>query len=390
MTKLDLGALKEESGNLTDEQEAALHAQALAELEAPEKKKEGEEEEIEDPEVKDDAQKKDEKKEGEEKETAEEKAEREVAEKQAEADTKQKTLDEALKKKAEERTEEEKTLVTAHEAEVSKKDQEALAQEAEEYADQENVTLEIAKARVEKIRETVKKFEGDPKKMAKALYHTQAAFARSQNELKSFKDKPKEGEIVIDGKKLNKEETKAFIVEKYRAAKPELTEGMEDEKVFTIAKEAMQERLKVLTQKQQTEKKTAADERRAEVLGQLGDRDKPFLEDVKKALTERVDDSEVLDENFSVTDYVYWARGKRYHKDVTDAEARGYERGLAEKKVLGKKGEGSAGGGNGPVGGGKKSGGLSDEDKDRARVMFDTDIPDEKKFELYAEYKKTA
>ena len=388
MGKLDLEALKTESGNLSDEQELALRDQALKELEEPENKLDDEEveEKEEKPEVK-----KPENKEGDEDDgdDAAKKAEKEAAAKKESEAAKQKTLDEALAKKDEERSAEEKGLVKVHEADLKKKDEEAFTQEAEEYADSENVTIDIAKNRITKIREAIKKFDGDPKKMAKALYHTQAAFARSQNELQAFKNAPKDGEIVIQGKKLSKEEAKEFVVSKYKEAYPEITDGMEDEKVFVLAKKEMQERYKLLSQKQESELKEGAEKKRAEILEKIEDRDKPFAEDVKKAL-DRVDPAELLDENFSLVDYVFWARGKRYHKDVSEAEKRGYERGLQEKKILGKKGEGASGSGNsGSAKGGKSTPSLNAEQKERALQMFDMqDIPEERKFELYLEYLK--
>lgn len=391
MGKLDLEALKTESGNLSEEQELALRDQALKELEEPEKKdpdEDGDEETVEKPKDKEP------KDEGEESEDAEaeaaKKAEKDAASQKEAEENKQKTIDEALKKKDEERTDEEKTLVKTHEEDLKKKDEESLVQEAEEYADQENVSLDIAKARVLKIRDTVKKFDGDPKKMAKSLYHTQVAYARSQNELQSIKNAPKDGEIVIGGKKLSKDEAKEFVTDKYRKAYPEITDGMEDEKVFILAKKEMAERYKLLSQRQESEAKEGAEKKRGEILESIEERDKPFKDEVKKAL-ERVDNSELLDENFSILDYVYWARGKSYHKDVSEAEKRGYERGLQEKKILGKKGEGASGSGNaGSAKGGKSTPSLNVEQKERALEMFDTPgVSDEKKYELYIEFLKS-
>lgn len=393
MSKLDLEALKSESGNLSEEQETALRDQALKELEEPEKK-DPDDEEPEEKDEKPKAKKPDEKEGDEGKEDAEDedakKAEKEAAATKAEEESKQKTLDEALKKKEDERSEEEKTLVKTHEEDLKKKDEESLVQEAEEYADQENVSLDIAKARIIKIWETVKKFEGDPKKLAKSLYHTQAAFARSQNELKAIKNAPKDGEIVIQGKKLSKDEAKEFVTGKYREAYPEITDGMDDEKVFVLAKKEMAERYKLLSQRQESEMKEGAEKKRAEILESIEERDKPFKDDVKKAL-ERVDPQELLDENFSVLDYVYWARGKKYHASVAEAEKRGYERGLQEKKILGKKGEGASGSGNaGSAKGGKSTPSLNAEQKERALEMFDTpDVSEEKKYELYIEFLKS-
>lgn len=398
MGKPFIQSLEGQQGNLTDEEEAKLREEAISELDEELTPKgndsEGEDggedaghddedagdkkgEEGEDENAGDD-------KAGDDEETPEEKAAKEaVARKEA--------LDAALAKKEEERTDEEKALVKANDDEQKRLDEEAFKKEAEEYADQENVPLKVAKERIAKIRDTVKKFEGDPKKIAKALYHTQAAWARSQNELKAIQSAPKNGEIRvnIDGKliALEEEPAKSQAIAMFREKKPELTQDLDDEKVFALAKEIIVENRKRLIEKRTADIRTAAEKKREEVLSGIDESDKPFLEDVKKALSQ-VSDQEILDEEFSPLDYVFWARGKQYHKAVADAEKRGYERGMQEKKILGKSSGGSASGSS-PKKKEGSGGGLTEEQKKEALKMFEEqDISEERKFELYADFLK--
>jgi len=100
---------------------------------------------------------------------------------------------------------------------------------------------------------------------------------------------------------------------------------------------------------------------------------------------DRLTPNQIMDENFSLEDTVWWSKGKAYDKAVEEANANGFKRGVEARKIIGeirKPGEGTTK--TKKTGGGKTT--LTDDEKRKAESTFENDpIPLERKYELFAE-----
>jgi hypothetical protein len=394
--------------NLDDAQEEAIRELAVRErVKKPEATQDAEEEEVAeevDPwkaKLEEDAEAAEAEKtdEGEAVETDAEKAAKE-AEEQAKAEAeaqaaaeaeKQKRLEEVKKKAETELSEEEKVLLKedadakaeARSAEIDKK--------AADYATKFGLGDEQAKKEVGKIFDMAEKYGKDPIEMAQALYHANAKLSQVSAQLKQVSEKPLPDELVLNGKKLSKQESDEMLVEMYRKHYPDISEDLDDEKVAVLARKELLEKTRQINEQRAIELKTSAESRRKQLIDSLPENEKKFAGDLKTALA-RVSDSDIVAEDFSVEDYMRWSRGRYYHQDIKEAEARGEKRALANKKIVqvraGETG-GSGGGGSAPKG---KSGAitLSDEQKERALQMYDGQpLTDEQKYEMFIEFEKS-
>lgn len=391
---LDLSALKEKEGNLPEEVEEQIRQSVI-----DERLKDNNPDDDQDDDDSDEDKDPDEDTSGEEdgesnEESEEDRIARETKEaKEAQAKTeeeeaaaKQKLVDDAKAKAEDKRTEEEKKLVQeAEEAEKAQKT-EKFEQEVQEYATKNGITEEAARKDVEKIQVVREKYKNDPTEMSRALYHLNKKLSQVTNELSSIKTAPKPGQVKINGKLLSVEETRELLIKNYREQFPEVCEDLPDEKVHVLAEKELTERIRVATEKQQSLNRENAKNRRNELLSELPEQDKAFAKDVAGVL-ERVADSEVLDEDFDISDYVNWARGKNYHRDIKAAVEKAVKEAREEKKILGKKPEGASGGGQTPPA--KKdsaSNSLTAAEKERALEMFSSlSVSDEEKYKYYLE-----
>ena len=298
-----------------------------------------------------------------------------------------KNLESAKAKKDEDRTEDEKTLVRAHEEQAANIRKEDLQKEAKQYALDNGISEKAAQEQVEHFSKVREKFSGDPKEMSKAIYHLHSKFTQVSQELSAIKNAPKEGEIVFNGKKLSKEETRELFIQKYREGNPELSEDLDDDKVYILAKKGYDERVEMLTSQKVQDLQGRAEKARQSVIDSLPAEDKKFSKHVGIALS-RVSPDELADPNFDPSDYVWWARGQFYHSDMADAEKRGYERATKEKKILGKSAENTSGGGSQPAKGGSSTG-LTPDEKESALDMYrSSQISDDEKFKMYTDFKQ--
>lgn len=391
---LDLSALKEKEGNLPEEVEEQIRQSVIDERLTGDKPKNTDDDDDTDEETDPDEDTSDNEEEDDTGESEEDRKARETKEaEEAEAKTaeeeaaaKQKLVDDAKAKDEAERTEEEKTLLKeAEEAEKAQKT-EKFEQEVQEYASKNGITEEAARKDVEKIQVVREKYKNDPTEMSRALYHLTKKLSQVTTELSSIKTAPKPGQVKINGKLLSVEETRELLIKNYREQFPEVSEDLSDEKVHALAEKELTERIRVATEKKVQQDKANAENRRAELLTTLPEQDKAFAKDVAGVLA-RVADSEVLDEDFDISDYVNWARGKNYHRDIKAAVEKAVKEAREEKKILGKKPEGASGGGQTPTT--KKesaSASLTAEEKERALEMFSSlNVPDEEKYKYFLE-----
>jgi hypothetical protein len=396
-----------DQNELTDEQHEEIRENAMREVNKERKARESDEDD-EDP-FKDPPSKKDTGSKKDEGDTEDEPNEEEDSEKKEEdkgdGESKKKEKDEeklaqetekaekakkveaARKKEEDQRTDNERELIKeadASEAEAKKQEFEA---DVEEYAEALGVSEAQARKDMEKIRGVSEKYKGNPKEMAKALYHAAVKLSQAHQRLSAIDNQLKPGQLVIGGKKLSEEESREYLIKVYREHYAELSEGMDDDKVHKLAMKELTAKMQEIRERQYVEMKSGAEKKRHDLLEALPEVDKRFVKDVKASLS-RVNDSEVLSEDFDLEDLLRHARGRNYHKDVKDAYERGKSDAIKEKKILGKKPEDTSGGGSG---GAKKisSFGLTDSEKDQALDMYNMPISDEEKFKLFSDYKKS-
>lgn len=401
---LDLEALKNSSDGLDASQNEAIKAQVFEKanrkdeqpkldeeedgFKAPLPEKDTEEK-AGDKKIDDDAQ------ETEEQKKAREEAEVIAAEAEAEAEAKKTEDDrikavEAAKAKVEaERTDEEKAILQQHTAAEEAAKKEAISKEAKEYALENGVSEKAALKEVEHFHNVRNKFKSDPREMSKAIYHLNAKLTQQAQELSAIKNAPKEGELVIGGKTLSKEQVKELFVEKYRKAHPDLTEDLDDDKVFAIADKDFQDRVRAEKSNQMRTMQDKAEKNKQAVIDSLPDADKRFAKSIGVALS-RVAPHDLAADDFDAEDYIAWARGQFYHSDLAEAEKRGYDRAIKEKRILGQKPENASGAGGGAPA--KKDGasGLTSEEQDRALDMYkSSQVSDAEKFKMFEDFKKS-
>jgi len=389
---LDPEVLKTQTGNLSDEQEAAIKEKIEKDLYSDDEKppKDEDEGDEEDEGAEDETEGEDEEDDEGSGKTLDDEEEDTPAEEEdsGKDDSEEKKLQAALDTEDEKRTQEQKDLVSKHEESEKKKTEAEFESNVQAYMDEEDVTEDVARKEVGHLQTLRDKYGNDTSKMSKAMLKLVRAYTVTSQELQAMKNSPKEGELVIKGKKLNKEEAREFIVEQYRkeySGKIASLDDMSDDAVYDLGMKELKEKHRMFMEKKSREVKEGAESKRKELLQNVSENDKPFLKDVEKAL-KSVEDSEVISDSFNLNDYLYWARGKKYHQAVKAAEEKGYERGLQERKIVGKKGDGSSGSGGG--GKGKSDTKLSSEERERALEMYDSlKIEDDKKFKMYQELK---
>jgi len=315
--------------------------------------------------------------------------------------------DEEAKKAIEARLGEMKEVIMTPEQKEeanTKKLEDAFSAEVVEYAKTESVSEDEARELLLSEAKFAEKYDNDPKKIARAARNTQVMLGKTQEELKQAKAKPspapiplvglkdviEKGEFEVGGKKISKEK----FISAYRETEPDITEDMEDNKVFPLALKEMKARIeKSMTQNREV-LKSEAGKKRTELISKLSEVDKKYLPDIKPLIDE-TPDAQIMSEQFNLADMVRWAKGGI---DIEKVEKESYAKGLAkgkeEAKILGEKG---------PVGGtGKKktkkeaktgsaAEQLSETDKTRALEMFDNPVAfptDEDKYKAFLDDKK--
>jgi len=416
--KIDQATLAAQEGNLTDEQNEAIALAALAESEGkpPEEEKEPKEPKEEKPAEEEPEEDKEKPAEGAPKEetvltdedllsTDEEKLSDDQKTRKAELvkgiedkkiEIKQQE-DDLLSKKDEELSDEEKT----QKVEIVKAREEATTQSTEAelkaYAEEHKVTEEEARADLDSIAKIQEKYKDDPKQLAKANLNLQRLISKNQAEAKTKEEATpifevtvsaveqamKDGEIVVGGKKKSMEET----VEAYRETYPDITEYLDDDKVLRLAAKDFKQAVDKRNDLIRSETKDKARTIRDTLYDSISEADKAFIPEVKP-LIEKLSDSQLVSEAFTIDTYIRYAKGMKYDDDVNKAiaekkefGAKEYKRGLQEAKILNSH---RSPGGNAPAGKGKVT--LSDVEKKRAEEKYDgVGITKEMAWEMHAD-----
>ncbi|HAG51714.1 MAG TPA: hypothetical protein DCL42_10345 [Deltaproteobacteria bacterium] len=374
--KLDLEALKN-SDTLTEDQSATIALEVLQEEEAAK----GEPSDEEQKETEEGAQEKVEEESGDKPKEGEE----EAGEKKPEDENKDES-DEAKKEEAEEGSKAEE------EAEAKKK---ADEKEVEDYAKEHSVSIEEAREDFGHIAKIQEKYKNDPKHLAQANLHIQRLYTKTQEELKGLKAAPpippppvadvllkaiEDGKLTIDGKAISREDA----IDTYRKENPKL-ESVEDEVVLDFIVKDLQKDIQVRAKEDAIKVSSDARDKREKLLSSLPDADKRFSAEIKPILN-NIPDIGVVKEDFDLTPYILYAKGKVYDKEVKEAEEKGYKRGKEESKIIAKRPDGGVAAGAG----GKKektASGLTDAQKEEALEHF-ANFPDSTVEQKYSWYKE--
>lgn len=350
-------------------------------------------------------------------ETPEAKTEREAEEKEeTEAKAKEELSNRAKEVGLEEGASEEEIIAKereagkVHENEEEKANREKAEAEAKEaletevkaFAVENKVSEEDARKELEHIQKVGEKYENSPKKLSKAFLAQQRENVKLQERLKDI-SKPKPisaeqiplpkmveliegGHITSNGKAFTKDQ----VLQGYREQYPDITEGMEDEKVLQLAAKELRDKFIENAKTDQSKLADIASKKRTQLLDALSPEDKAFIADIQPIL-EKTPDEMVLQEDYTINEYILYAKGKTFDAKVKEAYDKGLKKGKEEAKIIGQKS---------PVGDGKppvkkdntetKIAGLTQEDKNRALSMYDgAPMTEKEKFLAYIDYKES-
>lgn len=291
--------------------------------------------------------------------------------------------------------EEEKATREKAEAEAK----EAFEAEVKSFAVENKVSEEEARKELEHIQNVGKKYENDPKKLSKAFLAQQRENVKIQERLKEI-SKPRPinaeqiplpkmvemiegGHITSNGKPFTKDQ----ILQGYREQYPDITENMEDDKVLQLAAKELRDKFIENAKADQLKMTEVANKKRAQLLEALSPEDKAFIADIQPIL-EKTPDELILQEDYTINEYILFAKGKNAETREKAAYERGLKKGREEAKIVGQKPP--VGGGTPPV---KKDttdtkiAALTDSDKKRALDMYDgSPMTEKEKFLAYIEY----
>ena len=369
--------LKSQTTDLTDEQKDAIREEVVKEFEKPD-----DEEPIAEKTDDDEAPESDD----EDKETPEAKTAREEKER--------KDADDVLLKKPEtELSDEEKTRKADL---VKQKEESEIAEESKSLALEKKISVEDAKKELESYKKISEKYKNNPKEMAKALLNSQREFLKLQQEHNKLKDEPrpselKEGEAIVDGKKLSKEEVRTILVEGYRKEYPDIAEEMDDDKVYKLAVTRLKDKQSAMWESEQKELSGKAIEKRSQLLGSLTETEKEYSDQIK-GLLEQTSNQVLMHPDWSFEDVKSWARGRYFTPEkLEELRTESFKKGAEEAKILGVKEREQKGSTNGKTPPAKKAvaSQLTEDEKEQALSMYRMDgISDEQKFEMFIDYKK--
>jgi hypothetical protein len=388
--KLNYDDLKEKT-ELTADEEALVQQEALKELEAEEKGTTPDED-SEDEEPKEESKPKEKDNEEESDEEIEEPDEKPEEESDEEEEEKGKKKEEDEEPDEDEDSEED-----------DKKSEKQLEEEAREYAFENNVNFEEAKEALKSEAKILKKYDSDPKSMARTIRSLQQLNSKQDEAIKSLEAKaasPIKGPNVTADEMMQAIEkgaikkgsdtlTKEGVVEAYRKENPDTTEMVDSDTVFRMATKDMAKEINAVNAQRAEEIKSQAKNKKESYISNLPESVKHLKGDLKKVLDE-YSDVQIMSEGFNFQDLVAWARGlpKNYKAALKKAKEDGIKLAKEQPEIVAEIPSGSPGkGGKKP----KKSSTprITEEEKQRAFQMFDgAPMNDKEKIEAYLDIKK--
>lgn len=259
-----------------------------------------------------------------------------------------------------------------------------------EYATQKKITVEEAKEELSKIKEIRDRYGNDPDKLAESNLYLQRMVSAKEQEIKKYKEVSQQREItpesldklvqnrqfIVNGRAYTKEDLIA-LARKSDTTK-EITDGMDDEAVYRMVLRDISQGQNAKLKQSKESLSVTAEKKRAQAISELANCDSKFFARAKE-LVEKVSDSYIASDIFSVDKIVEMVKGERYDQDIEEVRKQAYKEGQEQAKILETKP---------PVGGarpaGKKVIRLSPEQKKRALEMFDIQgISDQEKFKMY-------
>jgi len=267
------------------------------------------------------------------------------------------------------------------------------------YAKEKEISKEEAKEVIEGRNVVSKKYGDNPKKLAHALRSIQVEYTKEKQahvdtakalEQASFttmmnsKIKPEEILKKPDGTRLTRDE----CIEAYRESYPDLTDDKEDGEVYDLQRQHVLRHMNYLQKESQSKVKADAKSKRVELMSNLPKDAEPYKDSIKKML-DSFPDNAVAQERFDLEEIVLLHKGKDVDNLVSEAEKRGFKRGLERKRIVGEI--------KTPSGKPKtnkdvdnKSFNLNDTEKQEALEFFaDNNISESRKYELYADIVKS-
>jgi len=281
---------------------------------------------------------------------------------------------------------------------ADKEKEETFKKEIETFASENKVSQEDARKELEHIQKVGEKYQNDPKKLSRTVLHLQRDLVKTQEQLKE-KAKPaplkaeqipievmvkniEEGKITSNGKPVPKEQ----ILQGFREHYPDFKD-LDDDKVIKLAAKELREKFIESDKNTLVELDKQAKTKREELLSNLSEEDKVYIPDIQPVL-EKTPSEVVLQEGYSLSDFILWAKGKTLETKVNEAYERGLKRGKEEAKIVAQKP---------PIGDGKppvetksddtKINALTGQQKERALSMYDVPgMSDKEKYLAYIDY----
>lgn len=275
----------------------------------------------------------------------EEKIEKEVKEQPVE-ETKEESEEaaESESKPAEEQQTEEEAKPEEEESENKKETvKPSLEDVMKVYAEKNGITIEEAKADFEANDGVLKKYMDNPEtfphELAKAYRNQQAEYTKSKEHQKQVNANNFASQIIADPKGfINKalDANKDKLLKDFRENNPERSNILTDGAILEELREKGLANLKIEIQNYQSKTQKDAGQKRESLVSSLKDADKPFAAEIKSMLY-KLPDSQVADPTFNFKDLIRWAKGDDVviSKMIKDAEDKGYQRAMQEKKILG-------------------------------------------------------
>ncbi len=280
---------------------------------------------------------------------------------------------------------------------IEQEEKDQFEQRIKDYAKEKNISEDDSRKTLESIKKVSSKYGNDRDKIAEGYLGLQRLVSEKDveiNKLKQESSKPRRPETagewyhVISTKGLvvgNEHCTPAKVAELYRKDNADLPEEITDEAVLKLVAKDISVRAKAHYDKLENDLQSKANEKRIELIEQIPEEDKPFADDVKKFINS-VPAETVMNEKYTIEYALRWARGGRYHEDMEkirrEAEQKGYERGVASKKIV----SGLVGAGK-SIAKGKTTPSLNEKQKNEALEMFPNSTPEEA-YDLYIDVQK--
>ncbi len=275
-----------------------------------------------------------------------------------------------------------------------------LEAEIKEYATEHSMSEDDARKDLETIGKTVESYKGDSRKLAKSYLHAQRMAVKTKEELKALKNAPpplqskeatmkslvdgiEAGKMPVNGKPAPKED----VIAAYRKMNPDIAgDEVSDDTIVRLVARDVSRDLADRRQENLSKLTGEAKEKKAKLISELSEADKKYLPTMKAMLDSNTD-AQIMSEDYSLDDYIFWAKGKDSVAREKEIEERGFKRGAEARKILGeikKPAEGKARTKSSVKGG--KDFGLSADQKKEAEELFEgNNVPLSRKYELFAE-----